>query len=220
MLVICTACPAQYSVPDAKIRGRKVRVKCKRCGTSFIVDATNEPARHELRLDALEAVARATAPAPNEDATRALPKRYDFSEHDEPTVIGQIPAAALEAERRYAQGTMPPPAAPSPARTSAPARALPHGVPEQKIDTTNIPSPQADRASQASLPPPDNEPAPLVPAVRATQPSLPPQPSAEVKALLSQDLLGTAVQRPHRSLYWLLALVVVGALALLTLTKR
>lgn len=197
-----------------------MRVTCKRCGTAFIVDATNEPAHHEPRLDALAAVAPATRPAANEDAPRVLPKRYDFSEHDEPTVIGQIPAAALEAERRYAQRTMPPPAPPTAAATAALARALPHDVPEQAIDDTNIASPQAKPASQASLPPAANDAALLL-ALRASRPSLPPQPAAEVKPSLSQDLLEPApALRPHRSLYWLLALVVVGVVALLTLTKR
>jgi predicted Zn finger-like uncharacterized protein len=217
VIVVCTACPAQYSVPDAKIRGRKVRVTCKHCGTAFVVDATNEPERHQLRLEALEALAPATPPPADEDATRMMPKRADFSEHDEPTVIGQIPAAALEAERRYAQRTMPPPVEAPPA---AP-RALPHDVPEQALDTTHIASPQAKRASQASLPPPEANDAAILAAVRASRPSLPPQPAAEVKTLLSQNLLAPpAMPRPHRSLYWLLALVVVGGLALLTLTRR
>jgi hypothetical protein len=35
--------------------------------------------------------------------------RPDFSVHDEPTVVGRIPAAALEAERQYALRTAPPP---------------------------------------------------------------------------------------------------------------
>lgn len=46
MNVSCPSCPAKYLVPDAKIRGRRLRMVCKRCGTPFVVDgteATGEP---------------------------------------------------------------------------------------------------------------------------------------------------------------------------------
>ena len=152
MIVACSSCPAQYSVPDAKIRGKKVRVTCKHCGTGIVVDATAEPQRTELRLEALEALSPATIDA-SEDATRMMPKRGDLSVHEEPTVIGQVPAAALEAERRYALPTTPPPEleppAASPVPTPTPTRALPHDVPEGEFDVTNVASPQAMRASHA-----------------------------------------------------------------------
>jgi len=50
MNVTCTGCPAKYSVPDEKVRGKKVRITCKHCGTNIIVDGT-----------ALEVTARAPA---------------------------------------------------------------------------------------------------------------------------------------------------------------
>src|SRR5215510_15100934 len=40
MNVSCTNCPAKYAVPDDKVRGRKVRITCKRCGAPIIVDGT------------------------------------------------------------------------------------------------------------------------------------------------------------------------------------
>jgi len=50
MNVVCTGCPAKYSVPDEKVRGKKVRITCKHCGTNIVVDGT-----------ALEVTARASA---------------------------------------------------------------------------------------------------------------------------------------------------------------
>ncbi|HEY2405534.1 MAG TPA: zinc-ribbon domain-containing protein, partial [Polyangiaceae bacterium] len=40
MNVTCTACPAKYSVPDEKVRGKKVKITCKHCGTGIVVDGT------------------------------------------------------------------------------------------------------------------------------------------------------------------------------------
>jgi predicted Zn finger-like uncharacterized protein len=40
MNVECSNCPAKYGVPDAKVRGRKVRITCKRCGSPIVIDGT------------------------------------------------------------------------------------------------------------------------------------------------------------------------------------
>ena len=40
MNVTCTGCPAKYAVPDEKVRGKKVRITCKHCGTNLVVDGT------------------------------------------------------------------------------------------------------------------------------------------------------------------------------------
>src|SRR5664280_1625085 len=40
MNVACGACPAKYVIPDEKVRGRKVRIPCKRCGAAIIIDGT------------------------------------------------------------------------------------------------------------------------------------------------------------------------------------
>jgi predicted Zn finger-like uncharacterized protein len=38
MKLTCPACSAKYSVPDERLDGRRVKVRCKRCGESFRVD--------------------------------------------------------------------------------------------------------------------------------------------------------------------------------------
>ncbi|MFO7177667.1 MAG: zinc-ribbon domain-containing protein [Pseudomonadota bacterium] len=40
MNVSCTACPAKYAVPDDRVRGKKARITCKRCGTVIVIDGT------------------------------------------------------------------------------------------------------------------------------------------------------------------------------------
>lgn len=41
MEVSCSKCPARYAVPDAKVRGRKVRIQCKRCKAPIVVDGSS-----------------------------------------------------------------------------------------------------------------------------------------------------------------------------------
>lgn len=46
MKVSCQACGAKYTIADDKVRGRKVKIRCKSCGTPIVVDGQNasEPA--------------------------------------------------------------------------------------------------------------------------------------------------------------------------------
>ena len=44
MEVSCPSCPARYAVPDGRVQGRKVRIRCKRCGGAIIVDGTSASA--------------------------------------------------------------------------------------------------------------------------------------------------------------------------------
>lgn len=40
MKVSCQSCGAQYNLPDDKVRGRKAKVRCKKCSAQIIVDGT------------------------------------------------------------------------------------------------------------------------------------------------------------------------------------
>jgi hypothetical protein len=44
------------------------------------------------------------------DATRVLPKHSEQSVHEEKTVVGDVPRELLEAEKKFSQRTLPPPA--------------------------------------------------------------------------------------------------------------
>jgi predicted Zn finger-like uncharacterized protein len=39
MEVRCNQCSTRYEIPDEKVRGRRVRMPCRRCGNSILVDA-------------------------------------------------------------------------------------------------------------------------------------------------------------------------------------
>src|SRR6185295_13570917 len=75
MNIACSNCPAKYAVPDDKVRGRKVRITCKRCGAGIVVDGTKlvqsaEAApvsareRHSTKVGGLEAPAGPAKSAP------------------------------------------------------------------------------------------------------------------------------------------------------------
>lgn len=173
LIIACSSCQAKYSVPDAKVQGRKVRVTCKHCKTPFIVDGLAMP----KPSPDLSVLAQLPNPfnvpiGPDDDATRVMHRPVmqsasDYSVHEEPTVIGQIPAEALAAERRFSQSTVPPPpqeasvivhpSVPSmPAPPVAPL-ALQEDVPDSPMDETRGASPQGIRKSLASLTPPSSE---------------------------------------------------------------
>lgn len=173
MIVACHACPSQYSVPDAKVRGKKVRITCKHCGASIIVDGMDMPASDVAAPSPLpkfnpppplQVPSAAGLAARQEDVTLIARPKFGqgLSVHEEPTVIGQIPREALDFERAFAQRTQPPPgidgpaaSAPAAAADSEPLPRFPSGrpsalpeVPENPHDETKRASPRAFARSE------------------------------------------------------------------------
>ena len=203
MIVVCTSCSVKYTVPDAKVRGRKLRATCKHCRSPFLIDGTAKPLE-PLRLSELPTLMGTDA---GDDATRVASRR-DFSVHDEATVIGQIPAAALEAERRYAQRTTPPPAN-EPAALAASQPAL--------AERESSPSAPAERV----LPPYRSEPTRLLPTSDAGS-TVPPSPSSrETTSLEPNDIEAVLDPSRKRTTYLLAALATVLVAAVIAaLTTR
>lgn len=44
MKITCESCSAKYTIADDKVRGRKVKIRCKGCGTPIVVDGQQPPA--------------------------------------------------------------------------------------------------------------------------------------------------------------------------------
>jgi predicted Zn finger-like uncharacterized protein len=61
MKVTCQSCQAKYTIADEKVRGKVAKIRCKKCGTTIIVDG-NDPAT--------ASVADAPASAPVADYTQ------------------------------------------------------------------------------------------------------------------------------------------------------
>src|SRR6187402_463790 len=63
MKIACEACGAKYTIADDKVRGRKVKIRCKGCGTPIVVDGAHGggPSISDAETDAtLEAEAAVT----------------------------------------------------------------------------------------------------------------------------------------------------------------
>jgi len=80
MKVQCGQCPAKYSVADDRITDKKVRIHCKRCGASIVVDGkvkppliTSTPARRSVRP--VPSVAPSIDPPPPPSEPESQPPR-------------------------------------------------------------------------------------------------------------------------------------------------
>lgn len=83
MKVSCQACGAKYTIADDKVRGRKVKIRCKSCGTPIVVDG-NAPAEAD---DAASAAAPAVSIEP--PAVSGGSWSVNLSETDQRTMTTQ-----------------------------------------------------------------------------------------------------------------------------------
>lgn len=111
MKVQCGQCPAKYAVSDERVRDRKVRIHCKRCGASIIVDGkvdppliTSTPARPSVRPLTQPAPLPESPPPPEPDPD-AMPSPRPVAH----TIMGGLEAPA--AERLQQQRDVPQPRA-------------------------------------------------------------------------------------------------------------
>ena len=159
----CTSCPARFAVPDDKVRGRKVRIACKRCGAPIIVDGTT--------------LGPATKPAAAPGATAAKPSPAAAA--PKPAVTAPKPAAPAA----------PKPAVTAPA--AAPKAALPAAAPKPAaVGAATKPASTAAAAAPkpspgVSAPKPAVGPAAKAPAAPAPIPK--PGGAAAPKAAASAD---------------------------------
>src|SRR6187549_1839792 len=54
MKIACEACGAKYTIADDKVRGRRVKIRCKGCGTPIVVDGQHggDPSTSDAETDA------------------------------------------------------------------------------------------------------------------------------------------------------------------------
>ncbi|HEX2877760.1 MAG TPA: zinc-ribbon domain-containing protein [Polyangiaceae bacterium] len=103
MNVSCTSCSAKYALPDEKVRGKKVKITCKHCGTGIIVDGTkldaagDAPGAAAAPAAAPAPAAPAAAPAPAPAAVAAAPKAAVAA----PAAAAVAPKAAPAAELNF-----------------------------------------------------------------------------------------------------------------------
>ncbi len=108
MKVQCGQCPAKYAVSDERIQDKKVRIHCKRCGASIVVDGkveppliTSTPARKSARPAAAPSDHPPPSPIEREPDSRPSPRPVAH------TIMGGLEAPA--AERLQRVRSSPPP---------------------------------------------------------------------------------------------------------------
>lgn len=74
MKIICQSCGAKYTIADEKVRGRTVKIRCKKCSNAIVVKGPEEvpPPEEEEEDDATRVYAPGEGP---EDMGLSIPPR-------------------------------------------------------------------------------------------------------------------------------------------------
>jgi predicted Zn finger-like uncharacterized protein len=102
MKVTCQSCQAKYTIADEKVRGKVAKIRCKKCGTTIIVNATG--ASQSIPPSQSGAPAAQSAPPPAADYAHAEPSAEVWS-----VLIAdgdQRQLTAPQIDELYRQGTV------------------------------------------------------------------------------------------------------------------
>lgn len=137
MKVQCGQCPAKYAVSDERVQDKKVRIHCKRCGASIVVDGKVEPA-----LVTSTPARRSVRPASSPPESPPPPVREPESQRS-PRPVAHTIMGGLEApvaERLRSRSQPPPRPMRSPASPYVPAEEAPRtGMPANHRGLTDPP---------------------------------------------------------------------------------
>jgi predicted Zn finger-like uncharacterized protein len=182
MNVTCTSCDAKYVVPDEKVAGRRIRIRCRHCNAAIVINGTSirPPASVPSSSRAPSSSKAVAAPGPS-----AAP---------EPAALGRMPQTA-----------QPAPLAPDASDANArPATATP-GTPRRRRVRSEFARTMvggfAPAAGSAPEPPPAASSAPeqaTVPAATAAAPASP-EPRRE-SAEFSEEASRWVVALPEETL--------------------
>jgi len=71
LIIVCNSCSAQYSVSDAKVRGKLVRITCKHCTSAIVVDGRQ---MSEVEVASQKPLASYVLPRRDESVIAAMPQ--------------------------------------------------------------------------------------------------------------------------------------------------
>ncbi len=179
MRITCNACTAQYNLPDEKVRGRRVKVRCKRCSEGIIVDGTQleaPPSAREFEEEATRVMAPPSEAAAMWTVNLSDDEQGDMTEEeliagwqagivtedayvwregmDDWAALLDVPElASLLASVPHPEPTQGAPVAPAAAQAEAPAPAVETPV-APKVATAFASPPRAATARSTSSPAP------------------------------------------------------------------
>ncbi len=81
MKITCPVCDAKYSITDEKVQDRLAKIRCRKCGTTIVIDGKVDPPN----VYAADAATTAQASGDGEDAAAGSTGEYtvDFGENDQ-----------------------------------------------------------------------------------------------------------------------------------------
>lgn len=89
MKIACPSCSAKYSIADEKVHNRLAKIRCRKCGTTIVIDGkSNPPAVHAASGgSSVHPQATTVSHAPAASVGPGLSSyTVDLSEHDQPTM--------------------------------------------------------------------------------------------------------------------------------------
>ena len=139
MKVQCGQCPAKYAVSDERIHDKKVRIHCKRCGASIVVDGKVDPPL--ITSTPARASARPGDSAPPFDggAIERVPQSERLPRPVAHTIMGGLEAPAELAQQLRA------------AQEAHAARAETAGLPSERRGQTDPPAGADDSRWRVAL---------------------------------------------------------------------
>ena len=118
LIIVCNSCSAQYSVNDAKVRGKLVRITCKHCATAIVVDGRN---MSEAEVSSQKPLASYPLPRRDESVMAAVPQSVTSARDRSPVSAPGQPASvpgqpvSVPAQAPVSAGGRAPVSAPAPA---------------------------------------------------------------------------------------------------------
>lgn len=102
MKISCPSCSAKYSIADEKVQSRLAKIRCRKCGTSIVIDGNVSPA-HVYAADGPAAAGAVEAPAAAAAPSGGTVYSVDLGENDQrqmsvPDVVAAYNAGTVTAE--------------------------------------------------------------------------------------------------------------------------
>jgi len=91
LIIVCNSCSAQYSVSDAKVRGKLVRITCKHCSTAIVVDGRQ---MLEGEVPSQKSLSSYALPRRDESVVAAMPQSLRAPVHPPASSPGHAPVSA------------------------------------------------------------------------------------------------------------------------------
>jgi predicted Zn finger-like uncharacterized protein len=86
MKITCQSCQSKYNVADEKVQGKIVKIRCRKCGATIVVDGTAAPSANGASSPPAAAPAPAPASAPSAESQDANPWHVNVAENDQRTM--------------------------------------------------------------------------------------------------------------------------------------